>query len=107
MTDIICCNILDVDKEGITLAEGETKYYISFNECAKNYAIENTLKASKCVAIRDITKLTFTFYTTPKTKVIFKKHFLKDIFYGKTATSKFLDLQRIINQLGYTSYDIS
>ena len=80
---------------------------INFEECAKNYAKENSLENSRCVATRDITKLTFTFYTQPKIGLVFKKHFFKDLVSGKSAVSKFLELQKAINKYGFTSYDLS
>lgn len=107
MSEIICYNVINVDNKGITLEHQNTNIYIGFEDCAKNYAIQKSLKASKCVATRDITTLTFSFYTLPKTKVIFRKHFLKDLISGKSAVSQFLHLQNAISQSGYTSYDLS
>lgn len=107
MNDILCFEISDINSSGLTAKSGKTDIKIRFEECAKNYADENALENSKCVATRDITKLTFTFYTCPRTIVIFKKHFFKDLLSGKSAVRKFLDLQKAINKYGYTSYDLS
>ena len=107
MGNIVCFEIVNINSLGITAKRGKTDIKICFNECVKNYANENSLENSRCVAIRDITKLTFTFYTQPKIRVVFKKHFFKDLFSGKSAVSKFLDLQNAINKYGYTSYDLS
>ena len=104
MSNIICFEIVNINSLGITVKSGKTDIKICFDECAKN---ENSLENSRCVATRDITKLTFTFYTQPKIRVIFKKHFFKDLVSGKSAVSKFLELQRAINKYGYTSYDLS
>lgn len=104
---IICDEILDINGYGLTIKYNKSDAFISFDECAKNYANENSLKNSRCVATRDMTKLTFTFYTQPKIKVVFKKHFFKDLFSGRSAVSKFLELQKAINKYGYTSYDLS
>ena len=60
---------------------------INFEECAKNYDKENSLENSRCVATRDITKPAFTFYTLPKTVVVFKKRFFKDLFIKSAVTS--------------------
>lgn len=68
---------------------------------------EKSLETTKCVATRNITTLTFTFYTVPKTKIIFKKHFLKDLFLGQSAVGQFICLQNTISQAGYSSYDLS
>lgn len=78
MNDIICFEIVDINISGIILKN--KNIFICFDDCAKNYANEKSLKKSKCIATRDITNLTFIFYTKPKTKVVLKKHFLRDIF---------------------------
>lgn len=106
MNHIICHKIIAVTKKGIMLDFAGGEIFIDFDDCAKNCSLE-TGKDCKCVATRDITKLSFTFYTHPKTDVIFKKSFLKDIFACKSATNKFLDLQKIIVEAGYTSFDLS
>lgn len=104
---IVCDEILDIDGSGLTIKCNNSDVFINFDECVKNYANENSLENSRCVATRDITKLTFTFYTQPKIRVVFKKHFFKDLVSGKSAVSKFLELQKAINKYGYTSYDLS
>ncbi len=107
MNSIDCYKVINVDNKGITLEYLNSNICIYFEECAKNYAIEKSLETSKCVATRNITTLTFTFYTVPKTKIIFKKHFLKDLLLGKSAIGQFIRLQNAISQAGYTSYDLS
>lgn len=107
MSSIICSEIVNINGFGITAKSGKKDVKICFDECAKNYANENSLDKSRCVATRNISKLTFTFYTNPKTKVVFKKHFLKILFSGRSAVSKFFELQKAINKYGYTSYDLS
>ena len=107
MINIICSEIVNINSSGITVKNGKTDIEISFAECAKNYANEKSLENSRCVATTDITKLTFTFFTHPNIKVVFKKHFFKDLFFGSSAVSKFLELQKAINKYGYTSYDLS
>ena len=106
MNNIICHNVIDVTKEGITLESAGEKIYIDFDDCVKNFSLEKG-KVSKCVATRDITTLSFTFYTQPKTNVVFKRNFLKDLIEGKSPVSKFLDMQKAIVEVGYTSYDLS
>lgn len=107
MNNIICHNVIDVKKEGITIESAGAKIYIDFDECVKNFSLENGSEFCNCVATRDITKLSFTFYTQPKTHVVFRKSFLKDLIAGKSAVSKFLYMQRAIVEVGYTSYDLS
>ncbi len=106
MNNIICHNVIDVTKKGITLVSFGEKIYIDFDDCVKNFFLENG-KVCKCVATRDITKLSFTFYTSPKTNIIFKRSFLKDLIMGKSSKRKFLDMQKAIAEAGYTSYDLS
>lgn len=107
MSNIICYEIVSINSSGIIVKNRKKDIKICFDECVKNYANENSLENSRCVATRDITRLTFTFYTQPKIRVVFKKHFFKDLFLGKSAVSKFLELQKAINKYGYTSYDLS
>ena len=104
--NVICHKVIDVTKEGITLESDVEKIYIDFNDCVKNFSLEKG-EICKCVATRDITTLSFTFYTRPKTNVVFKRSFFKELIVGKSATSKFLDLQKAIVEAGYTSYDLS
>lgn len=95
-----------MSKDGITLESAGEKIYIDFEECAKNFSLKKG-KVSKCVANRDVTALSFTFYTCPKTRIFFKKNFLKDLIAGKSALRKFKDVQKAICEAGYTSYDFS
>ncbi len=107
MKRISCFNNVTVNEIGVTIIENGIKTCIRFNECAKNYAKEKSIQESKCVALRDITKCTFVFYTSPKTILIFKGGVLKYLRCGKTATDKFISLQKEIEKYGYTSYDLS
>jgi hypothetical protein len=106
MNNVICHKVIDVTKEGITLESDGEKIYIDFDDCVKNFSLEKG-KVCKCVATRDISTLSFTFYTQPKTVVVFKRRFFKDLIAGKSATRSFLDLQKAIVEAGYTSYDLS
>lgn len=107
MNNIICNKVIDVTKEGITLESDKKKIYISFDDCVKNFFLEKNKEFCKCVATRDITKLSFTFYTHPKINVVFKRSFFKDLITGKSAVSRFLDMQKAIVEVGYTSFDLS
>lgn len=106
MNNVICHKVIDVTKEGITLESDGEKLFIDFDNCVKNFSLEKG-KFCKCVATRDITTLSFTFYTQPKTNVVFKRNFFKELIAGKSATSKFFDMQQAIVEAGYTSYDLS
>ena len=107
MNNIICHNVIDVTEEGIILESDKEKIYINFDDCVKNFSLENGREFCKCVATRDVTTLSFTFYTQPKTNLVFKKCFLQDLVTRKSAVSKFFDLQKAIVEVGYTSYDLS
>mgnify|MGYP006867761560 FL=1 len=107
MNSIICYKVSDITQDGIILEFKKNKIHINFDDCAKNFATENNIKCNKCVATRDITKLSFTFYTYPKTKLVFKRYSLSNIIGGNSAISKFFDLQKAIVEAGYTSYDFS
>ena len=106
MKSIICHRLIDITKEGITLESHKEKIYIRFDECVKNFSLENG-KSRSCVATRDITTLSFTFYTQPKTNVVFKRNFFKDLIVRKSALNKFLNMQKAIVEAAYTSYDLS
>ena len=106
MNNIICRKILEITKNGITIETAGENLYIDFNECAKNFSSERG-SVGMCVATRDITTLSFTFYTQPKTTVSFKKSFFEKLTIGKSATNKFYDMQKVIVNAGYTSYDLS
>ena len=104
---IICYDVIDVTESEVILQSSNGFCHVNFDDCAKNYSWENRSQGSKCVAVRDITTLSFTFYTQPKTKLVFKKHFLKSLIGGKSAVGKFLDLETEIIKAGYVSFDLS
>ena len=65
MNDIICFEIVEINSTGLTLKHENGNVFVNFAECAKNYAREKSLETSRCIATRDIIRLTFTFYTDP------------------------------------------
>lgn len=105
MNNIIVRKVIDITKDGLTLESTRGKIYIDFNDCVNNFFLEKGGNG-KCVATRNITTLSFVFYTHPKTYVIFKRRVFKDIIRG-SATKAFLYLQKAIVEVGYTSYDLS
>lgn len=107
MNRISCFDNVTVNETGVTIIENGIETCIRFNECARNYAKEKSIKDSKCVALRDIMKCEYVFYTSPKTVLIFRGGFLKYLKCGKTATDKFMELQKEIENYGYVSYDLS
>lgn len=107
MNNIICDNVIDITRKGMTIESAKEKLYINFDDCARNFSLEKGKEFCKCVATRDVTTLSFTFYTQPKTNIVFKRNFLKELITGKSAVSKFFDMQKAIIAVGYTSYDLS
>lgn len=107
MQNIIYCDHTKIKDEEVIIKNKGTIFYISLSDCAKNFSVERSTKKIKCVADRDVSSLSYIFYTKPKTKVIFKKHHVKDLFFFKSASRKFFDLQTEIIKAGYMSYDLS
>lgn len=87
-------------------------HIIDFDFCAKNYRSEKDKKTLYCIGERNINELYFRFYTSGlKTKVIFKKNYIvsimsRNILRG-TNESRFLQLQRLIDETKYTTKDLS
>ena len=103
----VCYEIMKIEATGLTLKYKGAPLFVCFEDCAKNYACENGLEKSRCIAVRDITKLTFMFFTEPKTYLVFKKSFWKALMTGKSAAQRFMELQKKILQYRYTSFDLS
>ena len=85
---------------------------INFEECSKKFKAEHLCLSCNCVAERNVIDFSFTFYTLEyKTKILFKKIFIFDIFKTKYLRGKRIDrfrhLQLLIQKYGYTSYDVS
>lgn len=99
--------IVNIDKDGVVLKNGQDNIYINFDECIKNYIKETKNKSSKCVALRDSTKLMFIFYTNPKTIINFKKQRIKNLLFGKSDIRDFIAFQKAINNSGYTTFDLT
>ena len=107
MNNTIYHKITNISQNGITLESQGKKIHICFDDCARTFATQHGTKFNKCVATRDIMTLSFTFYTQPKTKVVFKRCFWKNFIKGNSAVNKFLELQKKIVEAGYSSYDLS
>ena len=101
------CFPKEITPRGIVLSDGASERFIDFDECAKNFAAENSLGSSRCVATRDITGLTFIFFTKPKAEISFKTHMIKRLFTGRSASKEFDELRKAIIRNGYTTYDLS
>ena len=97
--------ITGISKAGISL---KSFGFINFKECAYNFK-QTEGGSGKCVGEREITDLSFTFYTSPKPimiKFIEKNKFIEFIAKENTI-SRFNKLQKQIIKFGYTTRDIS
>ena len=98
-------DIQKITKAGILFKDG---FKLSFEECRIEWSIKNKIegKESYCVAERNaLAKIPyFLFYSKDKIKVFFDK---KGIFCKKKNTHEFQKLQVILNQLGFSSYDMT
>ena len=101
-------DIAEITKEGISFKTPNGDMKISFFECGQNFAFENSLDDSNCVATRNITVPEFIFYSNPKVQVRFKKNgFIVTLFSKKPWHIKFYELQKDIERFGYTTWDLS
>ena len=85
---------------------------IDFDVCATNYKAEHESSSGNCIGERKMDKYYFVFYTSGiKTKIVFKKMHVSNLFrYHLLSGSKakrFLELQKLIEETRYTTYDLS
>ena len=85
---------------------------IDFDVCATNYKAEHESSSGNCIGERKIDEYCFVFYTSGiKTKIVFKKMYVGNLFrYHRLSGSKatrFLQLQKLIGETRYTTYDLS
>lgn len=81
-------------------------------KCANNYQKEKDNSIHRCVGERKIDEGYFLFYTSGlKTKIKFKKKYVFNLFGNKLLQGardiRFMQLQRLINETKYTTYDLS
>lgn len=98
-------NIVYRDKHG-------RLHSIDFDVCTINYKTEHESSSGNCIGERKADENCFVFYTSGiKTKVIFKKIYVFNITHyhllGGSRSSRFLALQKLINETKYTTYDLS
>ena len=86
-------DIVTINFKGIYCKNERDECHILFEECRKNFAFENSLKNSKCVATRNIEKGEFTFFTTPKIKIVFKNK--KDFYLNRLVMLMIFMLYKI------------
>ncbi len=97
--------IAGISKDGISLISFD---FINFKECAYNFK-QTEGGSGKCIGEREITDLSFTFYTSPKPimiKFIPKNKFFESIAKENTI-SRFNKLQKQILKYGYSTLDIT
>lgn len=100
------CDILFSAKDGgIWLHDNKQARLLRLENCLTNTG--KTDNNSKCVGSCDITKLTFTLFSTPQTIITFSKGILPYIRTKKTAVERFHSFKRDIQSLGFTTYDLS
>lgn len=85
---------------------------IDFETCAINFKAEHKTASDNCIGERKIDENYFIFYTSGiKTKVVFKKHFVINLFkhhiLNGSKDSRFIQLQNLIAETKYTTYDLS
>ncbi len=85
---------------------------IDFETCAVNFRSEHEALTENCIGERKIDEYFFIFYTSGvKTKVVFRKMYVGNLLHhhllSGTKTFRFLSLRSLINESGYTTYDLS
>ena len=101
----------DKDNSIVYIDEKGNSRTIEFDVCAKNYKDEHPESSGLCVGERKIDEKYFIFYTSGiKTKVMFKKKFVFPIgiklLVGERET-RFLKFQKLLNEMKYTTRDLS
>lgn len=85
---------------------------INFEACAAGFRYEHRGASEICVGERKMDEYSFVFYTgAAKTKVVFSRRYVcglfrRSLFVG-TRAQRFLALQRLIGEAGYTTLDLS
>lgn len=97
--------IIGICKDGISL---KSFSFINFKECAYNFK-QTEGDSGNCIGEREITDLSFTFYTSPKPimiKFIEKNKFI-ELISKENALSRFHKLQKQILEYGYSTRDMA
>ena len=98
-------NIIYLDKNG-------RGHSIDFDVCATNFKAEHGTSSGNCIGERKMDEYYFVFYTSGiKTKIVFKKMRVSNIFryhlLSGSKANRFLQLQKLIGETRYTTYDLS
>ena len=100
-------DVASTDRHGITLKNG---YVIEFDECVRTWSeVYGMPENMKCVGDRDITEMTFMFFTLPRPVIIrFRKESrIREFFSKLGAEKRFHEFRRKIVELGYTTFDLT
>ena len=103
----------DTSKNIIYRDESGGLHEINLKACTENFAAENPNFSDKCVGERNILEWCYIFYTSGiKTKVVFKKRFVRNSLFIRrrlvgSKSKRFHELGGLINQVGFTTYDLS
>ena len=98
-------DITGISNAGISLVTGS---FIDFTECACNYKLAKG-GSGNCVGDRDITNLSFTFYTSPKPVTIrfADKNKLIGWISKNNARHRFVKFKKQLADFGYSTFDCS
>jgi hypothetical protein len=98
-------DIKKITKSEIIFYDG---FVIDFEECKKEWANKNRIDylSTNCVVTRNKVSNPpcFTFYTKERTVIHFKR---KGFFKKRRALKDFAKLQFLLNDFGFSSYDLS
>lgn len=98
--------ILEITAEGIALKNG---IFIDFKICADTFGKTNQIDNCKCVAEREITDYSFTFFHLPKPIMIkfIPENQIFEFFSKNDTIHRFHFLQNKITEYGYSTRDMS
>lgn len=95
--------VVSISRERLVILCKEKTVSILFADCIHNYAKEMGSQ-TQGIGTRDVTELKFTFYTNPKTVIVWKKpEFFP--FWRSHSYKQFHQLQKAIHILGYQIFD--
>ncbi|MBQ2675987.1 MAG: hypothetical protein IJF54_01110 [Clostridia bacterium] len=114
-TAIIAVNRGKQENESSNIVYRDEKgelHSIDFEVCATNFKAKYETSSGNCVGERKMDEYYFVFYTSGiKTKIVFKKMRVSNIFryhlLSGSKANRFLQLQKLIGETRYTTYDLS
>ena len=107
-------NIKAINKSDATIIVQKGKEYrtIDLNVCAENFKRNYSSANGSCVGDRNINNKYFFFQTSGiGTMISFKRLYVFNFFGNRlfhgTRTQRFLQLQKVLTDLGFTTYDMT